>query len=111
MPKQPTPTPVTQSGDCASYSPRHILKNAGIRASNVVFINGRRDPYSSVSLLPEQLSAAQTRLGVRSVAIANGSHCVGMEATSARDDPDVTAAKRAVREALAEWLGRPSLVS
>ncbi|EOD24161.1 hypothetical protein EMIHUDRAFT_469381 [Emiliania huxleyi CCMP1516] len=83
----------------------------GIRASNVVFINGRRDPYSSVSLLPEQLSAAQTRLGVRSVAIANGSHCVGMEATSARDDPDVTAAKRAVREALAEWLGRPSLVS
>ena len=77
----------------------------------MVFINGRRDPYSSVSLLPEQLSAAQTRLGVRSVAIANGSHCVGMEATSARDDPDVTAAKRAVREALAEWLGRPSLVS
>mmetsp|Transcript_14266 Transcript_14266/g.45717 ORF Transcript_14266/g.45717 Transcript_14266/m.45717 type:complete len:510 (+) Transcript_14266:13-1542(+) len=83
----------------------------GIRASNVVFINGRRDPYSSVSLLPEQLSVAQTRLGVRSVAVANGSHCVGMEATSARDDPDVTAAKRAVREALAEWLGRPPLVS
>ena len=76
-----------------------------IGASNVLFVNGRADPYSSVSLLPEQLSAAQAARGVRAVAVRNGSHCVGMGATSsARDSADEAAAKKAVGEAVAEWL-------
>jgi len=77
----------------------------GIRGSQIIMVNGRRDPYSSVSLLPEQLQPPQARLDVRSVAVANGSHCVGMSARSAHDGPDVAAAKQAVRQAVAEWLG------
>jgi len=75
-----------------------------IAASSIILINGRRDPYSSVSLLPEQLSSLQARMGVRSVAVEDGSHCVGMGVTSEADPPDEAAAKRAVAEAVAEWL-------
>ena len=74
------------------------------QASSVIFINGRRDPYSSVSLLPEQLLPVQARLGVRSVAVANGSHCVGMDATSHEDAPELAAAKQAVAMSVAGWL-------
>ena len=51
-----------------------------------------------------QLSAAQVHLGIRSVAVQNGSHCVGMSATSEQDAPDLAAAKKAVGEAVADWL-------
>ena len=72
--------------------------------SNVIFINGRRDPYSSVSLLPEELQGAQARLGVRSVAVRDGSHCVGMGVSDPHDAPDVAAVKKAVTQAVGEWL-------
>ena len=76
-----------------------------ISASSVIFVNGRRDPYSSVSLLPEQVLPEQSRMGVRSVAIENGSHCAGMGAASQSDSSDLAAAKQAVAMAVKEWLG------
>lgn len=71
---------------------------------NVVFVNGRKDPYSSVSLLPEQLSAAQAHIGMQSVAVVNGSHCVGMDAAGPSDSPELAVAKATVAKAVAAWL-------
>ena len=79
-----------------------------IAIPNVVFVNGRKDPYSSVSLLPEQLSAAQARLGMQSVAVMNGSHCIGMDDADPQDPLEVAAVKVAVAKAVAAWLGEQS---
>jgi hypothetical protein len=75
-----------------------------LRASSILFVNGRNDPYSSVSVLPEQLSFQQAMGGLRSVAIANASHCAGMERTSSADPPELAAAKAEVGKAVRSWL-------
>ena len=82
------------------------VRNGGreLEVSNVIFVNGRRDPYSSVSVLPEQLTPAQVALGVKAVAVTDGSHCVGMKPASSADSPDLAAAKAAVGRAVAEWV-------
>lgn len=73
-------------------------------ASAIIFINGRNDPYSSVSLLPEQLSPAQAKAGMLSVAVTNASHCVGMDAMSSSDSTELKAAKRQIARVVAAWL-------
>ena len=82
------------------------MRNGGreLQVSNVIFVNGRRDPYSAVSVLPEQLTPAQVALGVKAVAVTDGSHCVGMKPASSADSPDLAAAKAAVGRAVAEWV-------
>ena len=75
-----------------------------LRASSIIFVNGRNDPYSSVSVLPEQLSFQQAMGGLRSVAIANASHCAGMDRTSSADTPELAAAKAEVGKAVRSWL-------
>ena len=68
-------------------------RRARLAASNVIFVNGRLDPYSSVSVLPEQVTPAQAAAGVRAVAVANGSHCCGMDAATP-DDPPISRRSR-----------------
>ena len=55
-------------------------------------------------VLPEQLTPAQVALGVKAVAVTDGSHCVGMKPASSADSPDLAAAKAAVGRAVAEWV-------
>ena len=75
-----------------------------LAVSAIIFVNGRNDPYSSVSLLPEQLTRKQREAGMLSVAVPNASHCVGMDEMTSTDAPKVLAAKQAVAQAVASWL-------
>ena len=70
----------------------------------MVFVNGRVDPYSSVSLLPELLTQEQARLGIEALATLNGSHCSCMDASTSSDDPEAAAVKDRVAEAVGRWL-------
>lgn len=69
----------------------------------VLFVNGDRDPWASISSIPEHnLNPSNP-----TIMIEGGSHCVDYGPSHENDTPSIKKARENIRNTINQWMGQP----